>query len=93
MGRTFAAAKVVRCWVGQYDYNVLDQNAILGAHPSLPGLYMMNGFSGHGLQQAPAVGRGVAELILTGQYQTLDLSELGVERILQGRPFLERAVV
>lgn len=89
----FAAAKVVRCWVGQYDYNVLDQNAILGAHPGLPGLYMMNGFSGHGLQQAPAVGRGVAELILTGQYQTLDLSELGVERILQGRPFLERAVV
>ncbi len=86
-------AKVIRAWAGHYDYNVLDQNAILGRWPGYDNLYVMNGFSGHGLQQAPAVGRGMAELILTGNYRSLDLSEFGAERILEGRPFLERAIV
>jgi FAD-dependent oxidoreductase domain-containing protein 1 len=89
----FDAVKVVRHWVGHYDYNTLDQNAILGPHPVLPNLYLCNGFSGHGLQQSPGVGRGLAEHILTGGWQSLDLSELGVERVLEGRPLLERAVV
>jgi glycine/D-amino acid oxidase-like deaminating enzyme len=89
----FDAARVVRLWVGHYDYNRLDQNAILGPHPALPNLFIANGFSGHGLQQAPAVGRGLAEHILYGGYRSLDLADLGVERVLAGRPFLERAVV
>lgn len=89
----FDAVKVVRHWVGQYDYNVLDQNAILGPHPALPNLHLMTGFSGHGLQQSPAVGRGVAEHLLTGHWQTLDLSELSVARVLENRPMLERAIV
>lgn len=89
----FAAVKVLRAWAGQYDFNTLDQNAIVGPHPGLPGLYVLSGFSGHGLQQAPAMGRGLAEVLLTGGYRSLDLSELGVERILAGRPFPERAVV
>ncbi|NUB43170.1 FAD-binding oxidoreductase [Fertoebacter nigrum] len=89
----FDAVKVIRHWVGHYDYNTLDQNAILGPHPALANLYLMNGFSGHGLQQAPAVGRGIAEHILTGGWQSLDLSDLGVERVLAGRAFRERAVV
>lgn len=89
----FDACKVQRLWVGHYDYNTLDQNAILGAHPARPNLYLMNGFSGHGLQQSPAVGRGIAEQILLGSYRSLDLSELGMERVLAGRPFLERAIV
>jgi glycine/D-amino acid oxidase-like deaminating enzyme len=89
----FDAVRVLRHWVGHYDYNSLDQNAILGAHPAVPNLYLMTGFSGHGLQQAPAVGRGIAEQLLTGAWQTLDLSELGVARILENRPFRERAVV
>ena len=89
----FDAVKVIRHWVGHYAYNVLDQNAVLGPHPALPNLYLMNGFSGHGLQQAPAVGRGLAEHILTGKWQTLDLSDLSVERMLENRPFLEAAVV
>lgn len=66
----FDAVKVVRHWVGHYAYNRLDQNAILGPHPALPNLYLMNGFSGHGLQQAPAVGRGIAEHLLTGSWQS-----------------------
>lgn len=89
----FDAVKVVRHWVGHYDYNTLDQNAILGPHPAVPNLYLCNGFSGHGLQQSPGVGRGLAEHILTGAWQSLDLSDLGVARVLQGRAMLERAVV
>lgn len=89
----FAAAKVLRAWAGHYDFNTLDQNAILGPHPAVPGLHVMSGFSGHGLQQAPAMGRGLAELLLTGGFQTLDLSALGVTRILAGTPFPEHAVV
>jgi glycine/D-amino acid oxidase-like deaminating enzyme len=89
----FDAVKVVRHWVGHYDYNVLDQNAILGPHPEVPNLFLMSGFSGHGLQQSPAVGRGIAEHILNGGWQTLDLSELSVDRVLQGKALLEQAVV
>ena len=89
----FDAVKVTRFWVGHYDYNRLDQNAVLGLWPGTENFYLAGGFSGHGLQQAPAVGRGMAELILTGGYRTLDLSPLGAERIIAGRPFLERAVV
>ncbi len=89
----FDAVKVVRHWVGHYAYNTLDQNAILGPHPALPNLYLMNGFSGHGLQQAPAVGRGMAEHVLTGGWQSIDLSDLSVERVLEGRPFRELEIV
>lgn len=89
----FDAVKVQRLWVGHYDYNTLDQNAILGQWPGRPGLYLAAGFSGHGLQQSPAVGRGLAELIVHGGYRSLDLSDLGPERVLAGHPFLERAVV
>ncbi|MGB8812919.1 MAG: FAD-binding oxidoreductase [Paracoccaceae bacterium] len=89
----FDAVKVIRHWVGHYAYNTLDQNAILGPHPDLPNLFLMNGFSGHGLQQSPAVGRGIAEHILTGGWQSLDLSDLGVERVLAGRAFREQAIV
>ncbi len=89
----FDAVKVVRHWVGHYAYNTLDQNAILGPHPDLPTLFFMNGFSGHGLQQSPAVGRGVAEHILTGGWQSLDLSDLSIDRVLSGTAFPEAAIV
>jgi glycine/D-amino acid oxidase-like deaminating enzyme len=89
----FDAVKVVRHWVGHYAFNTLDQNAILGPHPQMPNLYLCNGFSGHGLQQSPAVGRGIAEHILTGGWQTIDLSDLAVDRMLSGQPFRERAIV
>jgi glycine/D-amino acid oxidase-like deaminating enzyme len=89
----FDAVKVIRAWAGHYAFNRFDQNAILGRWPGTENLYLMNGFSGHGLQQAPAVGRGIAELILHGGYRTLDLTPLGPERIVSGVPFLERAIV
>lgn len=89
----FDAVKVIRAWAGQYDFNRLDQNAILGRHPGWANFLVASGFSGHGLQQAPAVGRGLAEVVLAGDWQSLDLSPLGVERVLAGRPFPERGIV
>lgn len=89
----FDAVKVVRHWVGHYEYNALDQNAILGLHPECPNLYFINGFSGHGLQQAPAAGRAIAELILTGAWQNIDMSDLSMERVIENRPFRELGVV
>jgi glycine/D-amino acid oxidase-like deaminating enzyme len=89
----FDEARVVRAWAGHYAFNTLDQNAIVGRWPSCRNLILMNGFSGHGLQQAPAMGRAVAELIVDGGYRTLDLGDLGPERILSGTPFLEKAIV
>ena len=89
----FDAVKVVRHWVGHYAYNTLDQNAILGPHPDVPNLFFMNGFSGHGLQQSPAIGRGIAEHMISGGWQSLDLSDLSIDRVIAGKPFLEKAVV
>ena len=89
----FDAVKVIRHWVGHYDYNTLDQNAVLGPHPAVAGFYFMNGFSGHGLQQSPAVGRGIAEHVLTGGWESLDLSDLSIDRMIAGRAFRELAIV
>jgi glycine/D-amino acid oxidase-like deaminating enzyme len=87
------AIKVVNAWVGYYDYNSLDQNAVLGPHPELANFFFANGFSGHGLQQAPAAGNAIAELIVHGGYRTIDVARLGFERIAAGRPLKEVNVI
>jgi len=89
----FEAIKVVNAWAGHYAYNTLDQNAIVGAHPDVSNFYFANGFSGHGLQQCPAVGRGIAELIVDGHFTTLDLSDLGYQRIALNQPLSEANVI
>jgi glycine/D-amino acid oxidase-like deaminating enzyme len=89
----FEALRVRHAWSGYYEYNVFDQNAIIGLHPDVENCIFANGFSGHGLQQGPATGRGVSELILHGRYTTLDLSMLGFDRVLANRPFVEKNVV
>jgi sarcosine oxidase len=89
----FEAIKLTRAWAGHYDYNTLDQNAILGPHPDIGNFYFCNGFSGHGLQQSPAVGRATAELIINGKYQSIDLTRFGFERVLRNEPLREINVV
>ncbi|AEQ53783.1 NAD(P)/FAD-dependent oxidoreductase [Pelagibacterium halotolerans] len=89
----FEAIKVVNQWAGHYAFNTLDHNMVVGRHPEVKNFIFANGFSGHGLQQGPATGRGVSELITYGQYRELDLSEVGFERIVENRPFLEKAVI
>lgn len=89
----FEAIRLRNSWVGHYAYNTLDQNAILGRHTQVENFIFVNGFSGHGFQQSPAMGRGTAELITYGAYRTLDLSPFDYARIARGEPFVERAVI
>jgi len=85
--------KVINEWVGHYAYNVLDQNAILGRHSVVSNFVFLNGFSGHGLQQSPALGRGIAELITYGEYRSLDLSPFEYRRIETNQAMIEKAVI
>jgi FAD-dependent oxidoreductase domain-containing protein 1 len=89
----FEAIRPGRAWAGHYDMCTLDHNAIIGPAGEVENLLLANGFSGHGLQQAPAIGRGLAEWIVDGRYTTLDLSEMGYGRIAANRPLLERNVI
>jgi len=89
----FEQIKPGRAWAGPYDMSGLDHNAIIGPAIGVPNLYLANGFSGHGLQQAPAVGRGLAEHILHGGYRALDLADLGHERIVARRPLKEANII
>ncbi|PYE83853.1 NAD(P)/FAD-dependent oxidoreductase [Pseudoroseicyclus aestuarii] len=89
----FERVKLRQSWCGHYAMNTLDRNAILGPALGLPNFLQANGFSGHGLQQAPAVGRGIAEWILHGGWRSLDLTPLGAWRISANAPLPEVAVI
>jgi FAD-dependent oxidoreductase domain-containing protein 1 len=88
----FETVKMIGHWVGHYDYNWFDQNGIIGRHPTLPNFYFGNGFSGHGIQQGPATGNAIAELICFDEYRTIDVSALGVNRIAAGQPLFEKNI-
>ncbi|EKD99189.1 MAG: hypothetical protein ACD_23C00088G0001 [uncultured bacterium] len=89
----FEAVRLKNAWAGHYDMNTLDHNLIIGAHPEVDNLLFANGFSGHGMQQSPAVGRALSELVTYGQFRTLDLSAFGWQRIIAKKPLLEINVV
>jgi len=91
----FGEIKVKSSWAGYYDYNTVDQNAIIGHHPSFENLVLINGFSGHGLMQSPAAGKAVAELLDNeGKFLTLDLSIFSFDRLLPGgTPVLEDGII
>jgi glycine/D-amino acid oxidase-like deaminating enzyme len=88
------AAKCHRTWSGLYEECELDGNAIIGRWNSgLANLYTVAGFSGHGMMHAPAAGRGIAELMLTGSYGTIDLTRLGYERVEANMPYPETGIL
>ncbi len=85
----FEAIKVTNAHACHYDFNTLDENAILGPVPGMDNLLVAAGFSGHGLMQSPAVGRALGELITFGEYRSIDLSRLGYQRVTANHPLLE----
>ena len=89
----FETIKLLNSWVGHYDFNTFDQNAIIGPHSRITNFFFLNGFSGHGLQQSMAVGRGIAEYITYGAYRTIDLTPFHHQRIDENKPFIEKAVI
>ena len=89
----FEAIKVQSEWAGHYAYNTFDHNAVLGPHTDVENFYFLNGFSGHGLQQSPAMGRGIAELMVNGSYSSLDMSLFHYDRIIENSPIIEKAVI
>lgn len=89
----FESIRVINEWAGHYAYNTFDQNAIVGPHEQVENFLFLNGFSGHGLQQSPAMGRGMSELLTYGEYRSLDLSAFSFGRILRDQPFTELAII
>jgi len=89
----FNTLKLIRGWSGLYSVCIYDSNDILGTHPEVEGLYLAIGFSGHGLQQAPAVGKGISELIRLGRYENIDLSSFRFERFKENDLYPEEGLV
>jgi FAD-dependent oxidoreductase domain-containing protein 1 len=90
----FEALRLKNAWSGLYDINRLDENMIAGPHPEGPeNLHVLCGFSGHGLQQAPAAGRAIAELILDRAFVSIDLSRLSCRRLVTGEAMAESGIV
>ena len=89
----FASIRLINSWVGHYAYNILDQNAIVGSHSNVKNFIFANGFSGHGFQQSPAIGRGIAELIIYNEFRSLDLTPLRFSRIETNEPLIETAII
>ena len=89
----FESLKLISQWAGHYAMNTVDQNAILGPHNIIQNFFFLNGFSGHGTQQAPAMGRATSEILTYGSYKTIDMSTFHYERLLSGNKIVEKAII
>ncbi|MBE2241762.1 MAG: FAD-binding oxidoreductase, partial [Burkholderiaceae bacterium] len=89
----FEALRVASAWAGYYEMNTFDHNGLAGPAPGWDNLHLACGFSGHGMQQAPAVGRSMASWLARGAWDGVDLTPLAPRRIAEGRPLLERNVI
>ncbi|XP_071501753.1 FAD-dependent oxidoreductase domain-containing protein 1-like [Diadema antillarum] len=89
----FECLKLKSAWAGFYDYNTVDQNAIIGFHPAYPNLLMATGFSGHGIQQSPAVGQAISDLVFEGKFVEIDLTRMGFDRLVKRMPIREQCII
>jgi len=89
----FQALRVRSAWAGYYEMNAFDHNGVAGAVPGWANAYIACGFSGHGMQHAPAIGSAIAERIASGRYGGLDLAPLSAERLLRGEPLIEHNII
>ena len=89
----FESLKLISQWAGHYAMNTVDQNAIVGSHNIIQNFFFLNGFSGHGTQQAPAMGRATAELLIYDTFKTIDMSAFKYERLLSGDKVIEEAII
>jgi glycine/D-amino acid oxidase-like deaminating enzyme len=87
------ALRVRSAWAGYYEMNAFDHNGVVGAVPGWANAFIACGFSGHGMQHAPALGRALAQRIATGHYAGLDLAPLAAERLQRGEPLIEHNVI
>ncbi|XP_063972151.1 FAD-dependent oxidoreductase domain-containing protein 1-like [Diachasmimorpha longicaudata] len=91
--KSFQNLKIKSSWAGYYDYNKFDENGIIGAHPLFNNLYFACGFSGHGIQQAPAVGRAIAELVCHAEFRTIQLDSFSFDRLISLEPMQEVNII
>lgn len=89
----FERIRMTRAWSGYYEMNSFDHNGLIGPVPGVDRLLIAAGFSGHGMQHSPATGLGVAELLLHGEYRTLDLTPLSPARLAARRPVEELNII
>ena len=89
----FESIKLTSEWGGHYAMNTFDHNAVMGPHNEVENFIFLNGFSGHGLQQSPAMGRATSEWITYGEYRTIDMTPFSFNRILQNKPIIEKAII
>lgn len=90
----FERLKVKRSWAGHYAVNRFDGNTIIGMLPNgYDNFYFATGFTGAGLQKGPAIGRALSELVLHGRYDTIDLSRLSYQRVIDNKPLHETGFV
>jgi len=93
----FTAFETLKCrnsWAGHYEQNTLDTCLILGNWPGhFENFYVITGFSGNGLMHGPAAARALSELVLHGNFTTLDLARMGYQRVLDNAPLHENIVI
>jgi FAD-dependent oxidoreductase domain-containing protein 1 len=89
----FEALRVRSAWAGYYEMNTFDHNGLVGALPGWHNAFVCAGFSGHGMQHALAIGRGLASFIARGHWGPLDLTPLSPERVARGEALREVNVI